>query len=182
MIAAVMVTRNPRKYKELAKADASVTRTVSPSDLTRLGQEAIAIGETHAKYLFSYTDDGCPKVATRVETEVTMACQWCLEPLVVKLTASYAALLAQDEREAISWLERFAGDDKPREVMVVGQDFDAVRLIEDELLLSLPHQVCEDATCPQRPGRVYKAPETEEKTVESPFASLAMLKDGLTDR
>ncbi|NKB97943.1 MAG: hypothetical protein GKR90_05535 [Pseudomonadales bacterium] len=181
MIAAAMATRNPRKYKELAKAEASVNRTVPPSDLMRLAQEAIAVGETHASYLFSFTGDGCPKVDTRVESEVTMACQWCLEPKAIKLCSSYEALLAQDEKEAMGWLERITEVDEPQEVMVVGRDFDAVRLIEDELLLSLPHQICEDTKCPQRPARVYKDVGDEEKTIESPFASLAMLKDGLTD-
>ena len=70
-------------------------------------------------------------------------------------------------------------DDAGQEVIIAGSEFDAVHLIEDELLLSLPNQVCTDPTCPERPERQFGDADDGEGAAnqDNPFAVLEVLKE-----
>ena len=189
MIAAPMTTRNSLSYRELAKAEAVVKRVVASDDLVRLSQATVAVGATHAEFRFGYSDRGKPFVVADLTSEASVACQWCLEPKGVELSAKFEALLAQDEDEAQRWSkegwsqegwskEPSDGSKSAPEVIVAGSDFDAVRLIEDELILSLPNQVCIDQTCPNRPERQFGEEDMdgESSKRDNPFAVLQELK------
>lgn len=183
MIAAAMATPNPRKYRELAKAGTIIERMIPASDLGRLAQATVAIGETRATFSFIESEQGIPEVKARVESEVSIACQWCLEPRPSELVCEYRAVLARDEAQASAWVEQRQGsnndpESQPPEVLVAGIEFDAVQLVEDELLLALPQQVCRDEACPDRPEQEYVAPGEEiDEALAGPFAALAALKE-----
>lgn len=184
MIAAPMTTRNSLSYRELAKAEAVVKRVVASDDLVRLSQATVAVGATHAEFRFGYSDKGKPIVVADLTSEASVACQWCLEPKGVELSAKFEALLAQDEDEAQRWSQEGSskepsdGSKTVPEVIVAGSDFDAVRLIEDELILSLPNQVCIDQTCPNRPESQFGEEDMdgESSKRDNPFAVLQELK------
>ena len=180
MIAAPMTTRNSLSYRELAKAEAVVKRVVVSDDLVRLSQATIAVGATHAEFRFGFTQEGKPSVIADLASEASVACQWCLEPKGVALSARFEAVLAQDEDEARRWSEdALDGVEPAPEVIVAGTEFDAVRLIEDELILSLPSQVCADPKCTNRPASRFGDEEEHVDTAkgESPFAVLEVLKE-----
>lgn len=184
MIAAAMATPNPRRYIELAKAGTTIERSIPAGDLVRLGQATVAIGETKATFVFTQSEHGKPEVSARVEAEVSLACQWCLEPKPSALVCEYRAVLATDEAQASDWSVELEGQDGDREnrhldVLVAGSEFDAIQLVEDELLLALPHQVCGDEGCPDRPQGEYGEYDASEKIDDAPagpFAALASLK------
>ena len=183
MIAAPMTTRNSLSYRELAKAEAVVKRVVSSDELVRLSQAAVAVGATHAEFSFEFTDNGRPRVTADIASEASLACQWCLEPKGIALSTKFTAVLAQDEAQARQWSEEALNGAQPTpDVIVTGTEFDAVRLIEDELILSLPNQVCIDQQCPNRPESQFgdadedKNENGETGTRDNPFAVLEALK------
>ena len=181
MIAAAMATPNPRKYRDLAKAGTIIERVIPADDLGRLAQATVAIGQARATFSFIESERGKPEVKARVEAEVSIACQWCLEPRPSELVCEYRAVLARDEAQASAWTEQRQGlesnaEGRPLDVLVVGVEFDAVQLVEDELLLALPQQVCRDEACPERPQQGYVAPDEIDEAIAGPFAALAALK------
>ena len=179
-----MTTRNSLSYRELAKAEAVVKRVVSSDDLVRLSQATVAVGATHAEFSFGFTDKGRPSVTAEIASEASLACQWCLEPKGIALSAKFAAVLAQNEDQARQWSEDGLNGAPPApDVIVAGTEFDAVRLIEDELILSLPNQVCIDQKCPNRPESQFgDADENGEAGKrDNPFAVLEALKSEAPD-
>lgn len=105
---------------------------------------------------------------------VSLTCQRCLQPVEEHLGLARSFLFVGDEELAAS-LDADSEDD----VLAMTRHLDALELVEDELLLSLPlvprHEVCPQ---PLRMAAV-DLPEDEEEVEEerpNPFAALAALK------
>lgn len=107
----------------------------------------------------------------QAHAEVQMQCQRCLTPVVLPLSVDRDILFVADEATAAE-LDDTLDDD----VLVLSKDFDALALVEDELIMALPlvprHEVCPQALPDQSAG--------EEDLPERihPFAALAALKRG----
>jgi len=104
---------------------------------------------------------------------VSLTCQRCLQPVQEHLSLSRSFMFVRDEALAAS-LDAESEDD----VLALSRHLDALELVEDELLLSLP-LVPRHETCPQPlPVATAEFPEGEAGDDErpNPFAALAALK------
>jgi uncharacterized protein len=77
---------------------------------------------------------GRPAIAIELEGSVPLECQRCLSPMEWPVKQRTVALLAKSEAEGDALDE--GSDD---EVLVATAPLDALTLVEDELLLSLPY-------------------------------------------
>ncbi len=99
-------------------------------------------------------------------------CQRCLRPLAVPIVQQTELLLARDEAE----LARL--DAEEQEVVLAAAPLDALMLVEDELLLSLPFAPCHA----KDECAATTAPLPASRAAESPFAGLAAMKSGTRSR
>ncbi|PUE31789.1 DUF177 domain-containing protein [Limnohabitans sp. Jir72] len=102
-----------------------------------------------------------------------MQCQRCLTPVLEPVEAERSFRFVADEATAAS-----LDDEAEEDILVISRDFDALALVEDELILSLPlvplHEVC-----PQAMPMSAVDPEFETEAVKpNPFGVLAGLKTG----
>ena len=106
-----------------------------------------------------------PMLTLSIEGEVPLVCQRCLEPFAAPIAQQTPLLLAHDESELAQL------DAEESEVVLANNTVDPLRLVEDELLLSLPlsprHR---EGGC----GAASRA--TPAGVKDSPFARLAGLK------
>ncbi len=107
------------------------------------------------------------------EVDLPLQCQRCLAPVVQTVEAEREFVFVADEATAEA-----LDEESEEDVLVISRDFDALALVEDELILALPlvptHEVCPQTL----PSSV--ADEAVELTEErpNPFAALAALKKG----
>ena len=96
----------------------------------------LAPGEAPIKWNIAGTTDalGRPAIAIELDGTVPLECQRCLAPMEWPVRQRTVALLASSEAEGDA-LD--AGSDE--EVLVAAEPLDALMLVEDELLLSLPY-------------------------------------------
>lgn len=101
----------------------------------------------------------------RVDGDVMLQCQRCLEPLPHRIEADATITLFTDEAR----LEAACDEDEELDGIMAEEEFDVLALIEDEVLLGLPlaprHDEC-------RPAALEKARADK----PNPFAVLAGLK------
>jgi uncharacterized protein len=111
-------------------------------------------------------------LALKLEGGLSVICQRCLRPLAVPIVQETELLLARNDAE----LARLDADEQ--EVVLAAAPLDALTLVEDELLLSLPFAPChEKGECTAAASPMAKAQATS-----SPFAPLAGLKTGSRSR
>jgi uncharacterized metal-binding protein YceD (DUF177 family) len=187
MIAALMAStngsaqRSAPKYTDLARAEANIDRAVAGDDCRRLATECISVDPLRAQIRFELDDEGRVRATGEVTGKCTIACQLCLEPKPWPIAAKFSALLATNEEQAQDWVDARRADEVDDVVVTGSETLDLVELIEDEVLLGLPTQVCIDEACPRRPAMDYGDAETAaaiEANRESPFAVLKDLKSG----
>ena len=88
---------------------------------------------------------GRPALEVSLRGAVPLTCQRCLRPFRWPVEQTTLLLLARDERE----LARLDGEDHEHEVILAAKPLDAVELVEDELLLTLPFVPrCPESGCP----------------------------------
>ena len=175
-------TFNPRHLdiKAFAQAGAELRGQTPLTDLPRLLGEQFADGVAgagavhwHLQGRMVPVTGGAAQVGLALQAEMDLAqqCQRCLTPVVEKVLAERHFLFVADEATAEAMDE-----DSEADVLVISRDFDALSLIEDELILALPlvprHDVCPQSV----PTEV--ADEAFEQASERPhpFAALAALK------
>ena len=100
---------------------------------------------------------------------LALVCQRCLQPVATHLAASRSFRFVHGETAAAE-LDADSEDD----VLALSRALDAISLLEDELLLSLPLVPRHDA-CPQP---LLPPDDSVLGERENPFASLAVLKGG----
>jgi DUF177 domain-containing protein len=175
MIAAAMTTRNDRLplYTDLAKSGAVVERNISASSCARLVSLVVDLGDISTQLRFNMDKDRRPQVTGAAQATVKLDCQLCTEPVPVLVEADIEGVLASSEEEARLWRNQ---DSTLNIIVVSGPELDAAELVEDELLLRLPSQVCVDLACDRRPVLSYgPADIAEPSESHRPFAGLAEL-------
>lgn len=123
---------------------------------------------------FGTDEEGLRFMRGRVQGEVTLLCQRCLEPMQQQIDNSFALALVRSETEADALPSHY------EPLLLDGKPLFLRDVIEDEMLLALP-------IVPRHPKQECEArlesgeAETEQDGGErvNPFASLAELK---TDR
>ncbi len=188
MIAAAMATRKSSTplYADLVRAGASISREIQPNLCARLGDATLQVEQIKAQLEFAVDADQRPCVNGQVSAEVTMACHLCTQPVALEIVAPVEGALAMHEAQAQAWQEQ---DSALSIIEVSGQTLDVVELIEDELLLKLPLNVCRDEACENRPQLGYGPSDAEVRRFEpraeddsgNPFAALAQLKEPKPD-
>src|SRR5579862_161730 len=109
---------------------------------------------------------GRPALTVLVDGAVPLICQRCLHPFAWKVEQRTVLLLARNEAELVSL------DNEEPEVVLADLALDALTLVEDELLLSLPFS----PRHPEGDCAAHIAPPIAEPQKPSPFAQLNALK------
>lgn len=109
----------------------------------------------------------------RASVQLPMQCQRCLTPVLETVDAERSFRFVADEATAAA-----LDDEAEEDILVISRDFDALALVEDELILSLPlvplHELC-----PEVVPMSAVDPEFEEAAERpNPFGVLAGLKMG----
>jgi len=113
-----------------------------------------------------------PSLSVGADTDVTLECQRCLQPMRVPLHAERRIFFVEGEDRAAA-LDAESDDD----VLALTPALDLADLIEDELLLALP-LVPRHEQCPEPLPRAFVDDDAAIDPADNPFAALAALKRG----
>lgn len=175
-------TFDPRHLdiKAFAQAGAELQGQSSLAQWPRLLDEQMAgaQGQEHAVHWWLQGHmvpviGGAARIGLTLQAEVDLPlqCQRCLGPVVERVETEREFVFVTDEATAEA-----LDEDSEEDVLVISRDFDALSLVEDELILALP-LVPRHEECPQDlPAQA--ADEAFEVASErpNPFAALATLK------
>lgn len=158
-------------YCELARQGARVQRRLPAGSLERLEALAPAAGEASADMRFSLDGRGRPWVRGEVGVTVRATCQRCLESFDHALRADFELCIVSDAAQASELADTM-------DVLVADTEAVAVaEIVEDELILGLPEQLCTEEPCPYRPALEFPATEAApEEPEDNPFQVLEVLK------
>lgn len=129
----------------------------------------------HLRGLLTPVTGGAPRIGMTLTAAVDLPllCQRCITPVVESVRAERTFAFVADEATAEA-----LDEESEEDVLVLSRDFDALSLVEDELILALPlvprHQVCPQAL----PDSVEDEAFEEASQRPNPFAKLAALKKG----
>ena len=160
---------NPRK---LAAQGVELAGNISVSELPTLSQAAYCSGDARARLDFCIDDDGRLAVTGRVEMELALQCQRCMQPTELRLVEALIQVALVRDEEAAKQLPK-AFDPW----VVEEEDIDLYRYIEEELLLSLPVVAYHEVACVDE--TLYSWGDTEQSEHvqrDNPFSVLADLK------
>jgi uncharacterized protein len=124
---------------------------------------------------FAVDESGQANVVGRIQSQVNMICQRCMEPMVIPVDAVVSLGIVATERQA----EELASQYEP--LMVEDEWASMTDLVEDELILALPavpmHDPAQCAVKPvETPVEQPQSVETGEKKRDNPFAVLEQLR------
>jgi uncharacterized protein len=156
---------------KLSASGESLTGEVDAADLSRVADRlATDAGAAKLAWRLVGSRDGQarPTLTLTLAGSVPLVCQRCLQPLAAIVDQSTQLLLARSEAE----LARM--DAEEIEVVLATQRLDALTLVEDELLLSLPFSPRHpDGQCAASP---MVAGHESSQNRSSPFGQLGALK------
>jgi uncharacterized protein len=132
----------------LVRERGTLTGTLDVEASERL-EDRTAPGQGTVTWRIEGTRDelGRPAIAIDIEGAVPVTCQRCLADFALPVERRTLAVLATSEKEAD---ELDASSD--HEVVVADHPLDAVELVEDELLLTLPYAPMHESDCGQGSG------------------------------
>lgn len=156
MIAPAMNSRTDGAltYQSLGQRKALVERVVRSEQMARLEQECTELGDLQVKLYFDRDARYRVVVEGVIEASAKLPCHLCQEPVSYNLRTTFNATIASTEEQAEYWSSGEESADL-NIVVIEGPRLDIVELVEDELLLDLPGQVCVDPDCGNRPAMVY---------------------------
>jgi uncharacterized metal-binding protein YceD (DUF177 family) len=175
MIAPPMKTRQdePLRYAELARQGARIERSLSGNDLPRWAQLVDGEWQVQAVVEFYRDEQGLPWIAGEYEARGGLLCTRCSEVLDHVFTVRAKLCIVADEAQAAELAD---GCD----VLVAnGESVQFADIVEDELLLAVPEQLCTTQDCERQLPLVYPATgaeQAEQSERKSPFDVLEALK------
>ena len=172
MIAPAMKTRQDEllPYRELARRRAAISRQLVDASLPRWSALTGEGWEVQADLRFSLDEEGVAWVHGEFSARAKLRCQRCLDVLDSGFSGSLALCLVADDERAAELAQH-------SDVLVVAGDEVAVSdIVEDELLLGIPEQLCVAEPCERRPALSYPAADAPAEESASPFAVLGRLK------
>ena len=143
----------PLAARRKAAYDCEFVLDVEPQPLGRLVDAVDRLIAVTAHFEVGTDDYGRPRVNGQAQATVLMPCQRCLEGVRIEVTAPLGQVI---------WF----GDKVPEELSHGDQDvmvsstreMSFAALVEDDLLLALPQQVCQVDDCERLPVLAYPAP------------------------
>ena len=149
-------------------------------DVARRPRVVDLLAQTAAPAIVSWRVEGGhdafarPMLTLTIGGRLPLVCQRCLQAFEAPIERRAELLLARDENE----LARL--DAEEAEALLASMPLDALTLVEDELLLSLPFAPMHpEAQCPATPAQSVGPGDLGPKQdMPSPFARLAVLKKG----
>lgn len=176
MIAPAMKTRQQEalRYVELAQRGARLERLLSGQDLPRWSE--VARGEIVVEVSLEFQRDEasrpCVKGSYRARSD--MLCRRCSEVLPHEMTGDFQLTIVRDDEAA----SRLAGE---RDVLLAEREvLDVAEVLEDELLMAMPEELCREEKCERMLPRDFPAPDGEVAPAaehDNPFAAIAKLRD-----
>jgi len=145
-------------------------------EFARMGRLVEAVenreGGAEVSLSFAVDEQGIPHVRGKVNGEVVLICQRCLEPMAVPIAIEMALGIVGSDDEAKRLPEHY------EPLVTGGKSLAIAELIEDEILLALPviprH---DDGVCAAANVANKEEPGDEDDTSSTnPFAVLARLK------
>lgn len=159
-------------FRELARQGARLARTLTADAMPRVARLAPGRGELQAQLAFSLDSAGRPWVQGEVSGVVRATCQRCLEQFDHALQTGFELCIVSDAALASELAERVD--------VLAAADADSVSIaevVEDELILALPEQLCTREPCPYAPALSYPAAQAAgEEADDKPFQVLEVLK------
>jgi uncharacterized protein len=160
-------------YK-LARQGATWRGRVALEEFSRFGALVEATGaDVEIELGFRLDDEGRCRVSGTAATRVGVECGRCLLPQVRDLTAPLDLCVVATDADAGALGAQF------EPFVLDGEKVRVVELVEDDLILALPHGVCDEPeTCPNRPTLDYPGDGEagRPEATRNPFAALAGLK------
>lgn len=162
---------------ELARKGGQFSGEIPLAAFPRLSSLVLGDGSVSVELGFARDDEGRSRVLGHAVLAPTLQCQRCLEPVVRQLDVAIDLRVVRTEEQAAELAEQFDTFVLPNDEVSI------VDLVEDDLLLGLPAQVCQayDA-CPNRPELEFPVAdgaglEEKEHAKPNPFGVLAGLKN-----
>jgi len=152
--------------RELARKGGQFTGEIPIGAFQRLESLVGGGGVVAVVLQFEQDDHGRSRVFGRASTVATMGCQRCLETVERRIEADIDFRVVATEAEAGEAANEFEA------FVWAGEELSVAELIEDDLILALPSQVCVayDA-CPNTPDLRYG--DVDETQRANPFAALS---------
>ena len=140
-------------YKGLAQKNSVVNRKVVAAQLPRLSSVCENVEPVNVEMEFRFDDHDRICVNAKTETLVHLECHLCSEQVAWPMQVDFDAIMAASEEQAEEWSVVAAEGSAGAENIIVasGHELDVAELIEDELILQLPRQVCFDESCIHKP-------------------------------
>jgi uncharacterized protein len=152
----------------MARRGAQIERRISTRDFERFATLIEDEGTVDLVLTFSRDDHAGVFVDGKVETEVMLPCQRCLRPVTVRIGEAFRL--------------QIVNADEPSNLAVLvaeGEDVALQDIVEDELILGVPEQVCTKQNCEFSPDFEYADPNgavAQDADLPHPFAALDVLK------
>jgi uncharacterized protein len=107
------------------------------ADFPRLLAESASMspGDGFDCQILAWHRDDRPFMEVKIRGRMAIACQRCLDPMVLELEIQKTYVFLRTEVEA----DQFPMDRDDEEAMVASTHFNLLEAIEDEILLALPH-------------------------------------------
>jgi uncharacterized protein len=159
---------------ELARAGGRYVGEVAITAFPRLSGLVAGAGAIAIALEFRRDERARSVVEGSVRMPLTLECQRCRESVARVIDVPVRLCVAESEAQAAEWIDEMDAFVLPDE------DVSIVELIEDDLLLALPSQVCQAyEECPRRPELSYPAAGGDVSSeAVNPFGVLAKLKAG----
>ena len=163
------------RIADLAAQNALIKRTLDAAELTRLSAVCAPSRAIDLELEFSFDDHRNVRMCGTVSAAAEVSCQRCLEAVPIALEGEFDVVLVTSEVRASE-----LGSE--HDVVVLASDEATLAdLIEDELILRLPQQPCDEAQCDRQPAYVYPADVDaamldEDERQNNPFQVLEQLK------
>ena len=133
----------------LSASHGEIAGTLSPAALERLDDRVLEgeddeVGGGHIRWSIRGAADslGRPALTVSIEGTVPLQCQRCLGRLDLPVSQATTVLLARNDGELVQLDEA-----SEHEVLLGNAPLDAVALVEDELLLTLPFAPRHESEC-----------------------------------
>ena len=160
---------DPRELARAGRAWQSVVPIANFKRLAKLvGNDAASV---EVDLRFELDDQGRCRVDGAVRLNATLRCQRCLRFVERRVDTDIDLLVLRSESDARALTPAY-------DTYVLAEPETSIEaLVEDDMLLSLPHQVCDRPDdCPHTPRLEYPSDKAADQPAARPFAVLARLR------